>query len=344
MNERFRSTLLKIFSKPRIIKTGISVFITAWLCKLLGWPVIFAVIAAIVSVEPTVNQSIQKGKVRLPAAAVGAFFAMLLNFVLGPIPLTYSLSAVLTIYVCHLLRWHEALVVATLTAVNMIEVVDGHWLLDFFVRLGTTSIGIVVSTCINFLIFPPRFSDEIVTKSTDLHVRTKELLNDVIHYLLYQQGQVCILESVLSQNFAQMKELKELIHFQKEENRHRLHKKDKFEILEKYEYKLRGYKMINYQLADMVMLPSRFMNEDQNRLILRRFERIRARLLQAYELNHASGKYIDQCISELTSILHMEWEIPSKEDDRHPALVSVVYDLLAICFIIRNTVVKHGSI
>lgn len=145
----------------RIIKTAAAVFVTALLCEWMGWPVIFAVIAAIVTIEPTVNGSISKGLIRLPSAAIGAFFAMLFDYLMGQQPATYALSALATIYVIQLLRWNDSLLVATLTSVNMITMTDADFMTNFLVRLGTTSTGIIVSALINYTIFPPNYMAQI---------------------------------------------------------------------------------------------------------------------------------------------------------------------------------------
>lgn len=111
----------------RLFKTAVAVFITAQICYFLNWPMIFAVITAIVTIEPTVDDSIRKGLIRFPAAAIGAAFAMIFDAWLGPQPLTFMLSALSTIYVCNLFRWNQAIIVSTLTAVNMIYVSEGHF-------------------------------------------------------------------------------------------------------------------------------------------------------------------------------------------------------------------------
>lgn len=147
----------------RLIKTTVAVFITAQICYLLNWPMIFAVIAAIVTIEPTVDASIRKGLIRFPAAATGAAFAMIFDAWLGPQPLTFTLSALSTIYVCNLFRWNHAIVVSTLTAVNMIYVSEGNFLMEFFIRLGTTMTGIVVSAVVNYFFFRPDYLPELKT-------------------------------------------------------------------------------------------------------------------------------------------------------------------------------------
>lgn len=141
----------------RIVKTAVAVFLTAFICQLIGWPPVFAVITAIVTLEPTAADSVKKGIVRFPASAIGSFYAVLFIALFGNSPITYTLAATLTIITCFSLRLHAGLLVATITAVAMIEVVHDNYLMSFFIRLGTTSIGIIVSTLVNMFIFPPNY-------------------------------------------------------------------------------------------------------------------------------------------------------------------------------------------
>ncbi|GAF66021.1 hypothetical protein BTS2_2921 [Bacillus sp. TS-2] len=164
------------FIGKRLLKTGLAVFITAWICQILDLPVIFAVIAAIVTIEPTVYASITKGIIRLPAAAIGAAIAMSFDFLLGQTPLTFALSAFFTILICHRLGWHDAIIVSTLTAVAMIPMTDDQFFLSFLTRVATTSIGITVSTLVNLIIWSPNFIKEIRKRKKDLTSDIKELI------------------------------------------------------------------------------------------------------------------------------------------------------------------------
>src|SRR5690625_108499 len=165
------------FPGNRIVKTAVAVFLTALLCELIGWPPVFAVITAIVTLEPTVSDSIKKGIIRFPASAIGSFYAVLFIAFFGNSPVTYTLAAALTIITCYQLKLHDGLLVATITAVAMIEVVYDHYLMSFLIRLGTTTIGIVVSTLVNLLIFPPNFMKEI-------NENIRNTYNDIGHALL----------------------------------------------------------------------------------------------------------------------------------------------------------------
>lgn len=145
----------------RTVKTGLSVFITAWICMLLDWPPVFAVITAIVTLDPTVADSIRKGLIRFPASAIGSAYAVLFISWLGNSPLTYTLAAVFTIGTCFRLKLHAGLLVATVTAVAMVEVIDQNFFIAFLIRLGTTTTGFAISTLINMFIFLPDYTQKI---------------------------------------------------------------------------------------------------------------------------------------------------------------------------------------
>src|SRR5699024_2194219 len=49
----------------------------------------------------------------------------------------------------------------TITSVAMIEVIHDQFMMAFFIRLGTTSIGLIVSILVNMFIFPPNYQKVI---------------------------------------------------------------------------------------------------------------------------------------------------------------------------------------
>ncbi|ARK31167.1 FUSC family protein [Halalkalibacter krulwichiae] len=156
----------------RVIKTGLAVFITVIICRIIDLPPTFAVITAIVTTEPTAADSLKKGMIRLPAAALGASFAIAVEFIFGQNAITYALVAMLTIIVCSKLKLDKGTLVATLTAVAMIPGTTDHAIFDFSTRISGTSIGILVSTFVNFFILPPKFGPILVKKVDELFIET----------------------------------------------------------------------------------------------------------------------------------------------------------------------------
>ncbi|RBW69129.1 FUSC family protein [Bacillus taeanensis] len=175
------------FFGGRVMKTGIASSLTAWICLSLDLPVMFAVITAIVTTEPTAADSIRKGLIRFPAAAIGAALAMGFSFLFDNTPITYGLAAMFTILICHRLHLDAGILVATLTAVAMIPGTTDHYFEAFALRLGTTSIGIVVSTLVNFFIMPPKFSSMLTNKVDVLYEEAGQLLKAVCDQIVTEE-------------------------------------------------------------------------------------------------------------------------------------------------------------
>ncbi|SDJ04452.1 FUSC family protein [Salimicrobium halophilum] len=164
----------------RTIKTGISVFLTALICSFFNLPVIFAVITAVVTIEHTAVASIRKAAVRFPASALGALIAVSMYSLFGKGALTFGLAAMLTIGLCHKLKLDDGIVVATITAIAMIPDFQGNEIVSFVTRLGTTSIGIVVSTLVNFFLLPPNYTPMILQNLHTMNHTASQLLRRIM--------------------------------------------------------------------------------------------------------------------------------------------------------------------
>ena len=175
------------FFGGRVFKTGVAVFVTAWISQLLSLPALFAVITAIVTLEPTASDSLKKGIIRFPASAIGAAISISLTALIGEAPLSYALAAMFTILLCYNLKLEAGILVATLTAVAMIPVTSDHYLIAFFTRLGTTSIGIIVSTLVNFIILPPKFSPLIYKKNETIFCLTANIVEITGREIFFNQ-------------------------------------------------------------------------------------------------------------------------------------------------------------
>ncbi|GEM01734.1 Uncharacterized membrane protein YgaE, UPF0421/DUF939 family [Halolactibacillus halophilus] len=159
---------LKSLMGRRMLKTGLAVFVTAYVCQWLDIPAVFAVMTAIVTIEPTVQDSLKKGLIRFPASAIGSFYAATFFHFFQISPFSYAFATLFTIVTCYKLKLFDGLLVATLTSVAMVYVIEGSPVDAFFVRLLTTTIGLSVSTLVNFIVFPPNYLKQINTKMDEV--------------------------------------------------------------------------------------------------------------------------------------------------------------------------------
>ncbi|ENH98375.1 hypothetical protein J416_00269 [Gracilibacillus halophilus YIM-C55.5] len=242
----------------RVIKTALAVFLTSLICHWLDWPAVFAVITAIVTIEPTVGQSIKKGFIRLPASAIGSGYAVLFIFLFGNSPLTYTLSALFTIITCFRLRLHAGLLVATLTSVAMIEVIHANLFISFFIRLGTTTIGLFVSTVVNMFILPPNYTEKIQTYLDDVLTKTGEELEMIMKQLIIESKRH-LNDQEIRDRFADLKteldQTDRLLSFQEDEAKyHRLDTETKRTFITE-KHQLTKLRLIHYHMGNLINTP-----------------------------------------------------------------------------------------
>ncbi|RKQ35508.1 FUSC family protein [Oceanobacillus halophilus] len=243
------------FIGSRIVKTGVSVFFTALICNLIGWPPVFAVITAIVTVEPTVSDSIKKGIIRFPASAIGSAYAVLFISLFGNSAITYTLAAVLTITTCYKLNLHAGLLVATLTAVAMIEVIHSNFLVSFFIRLGTTTIGLGVSTIVNMFILPPDYRKDIRKHVQHIANQTSTVLEILFRNILEKQEFAAGEKEMLRNLKNEILKTETLSRFQRDEAKyHPLAKSEKTKFLHIQE-QLNCLRLIHDHIDNLVYTP-----------------------------------------------------------------------------------------
>lgn len=335
---------LSLFIGKRTIKTALSVFITAVLCNLLNWPAIFAVLSALVSIEPTVNASVVKAKVRLPAAVVGAAFAMLFVWLLGHTPLAYALSVLFTIAVCHRLHWEDAIVVAALTSVNMLVLTEDHFLTNFFIRVGTTSLGIVVSIIVNYFVFPPDFTGSIKESLPKLKDSCRNVMLKALNWHLNGAGNEEKLKSDLARLIKRMDKTERLVHYQFQEFRYHRFKIKDYREIHFYQKELMLWHQILFHIGSIVHL-EQYSKESLSSENKERLWRAAERLDQYFEsLEHSGGRVYDpqQTMKELKQMMFAEENATDKV-----RLISIrsalVYEMVSVYSLLKQTMAQQNK-
>lgn len=327
---------LSFFIGKRTIKTALSVFITSFVCQWLHWPVIFAVLAALVSIEPTVNASIRKAKVRLPAAVVGAAFAMLFVWLFGQTPLAYSLSVLFTIAVCHRLRWEDAIVVAALTSLNMLVLTEDHFLKNFFIRVGTTSLGIVVSVVVNYLVFPPHFAGLIQQCQPKLLELSQNMMKNIMKWHLDGIGNEEKLKEDYTQLLKRVDKAEYLVQYQFEEFHYHRFKLKEYREMHILQKQLEYLRQILLHVGALVHMENRRqeLTEDEKVLLWGACSEI-----EQYFNHSLQGKNFDHHQLNKKMIQIKSLMLDKNDVESHPLLdfrSTLAYELLAIYNVVQK--------
>ncbi|WP_299741381.1 aromatic acid exporter family protein [uncultured Rossellomorea sp.] len=291
------------FAGGRIAKTGIAVFLTALVCEFLNWPATFAVITAIVTIEPTAANSIKKAFIRFPASAIGALFAVIIASTFGDRPITYALVALLTIITCHKLHLGAGILVATLTGIAMIPTIHDHYVATFFIRLGTTTIGLIVSTLVNLWILPPKYSKTITTKIHNLYFKTGNLLEKRGSEVLQNHSLHRDTKLIFNDILRDIESTDTLCEYQKEE--WKLHRSSREELRYfHYEYKkLNLLRQILFHIGNLIYLPVQYsFSEEEKDRILHATQSLKS------IMHHPSFHIPEQHFTLMKDLLEEFWE------------------------------------
>lgn len=329
---------MKLFELPgtRIIKTGVAIFLTALICDLLGWTPVFAVITAIVTLEPTVSDSIKKGLVRFPASAIGAAYAVFFIAIFGNSPITYTLAAIFTIATSYRLNLHAGLLVATITAVAMIEVVHDNYLISFLTRLGATSVGIIVSTVVNMFVLPPNYVREIGTNIKGLYKELGLGIKTTLNFSEAKDHQQ-ITKKTLSKLEQKILKTEQLIRFQKDEAKfHPLsgNRKENFILATKQinQIKLMHYHLTNLNYIDLDQVS---LSLDEKYTIEEAIEALANTMIKGIKSDLTSHEF---ALKQLMQAFWVSQNITSdkKIEDNLPEELVLLYELLSLIQLTSN--------
>lgn len=175
---------------PRIWKTGLAVVLSAWLGQILAPDWIFAaVVAAIISVQPTIGVSIEKGIDRILGTLVGAVVGLFFYLLVGEHLVTLGLAIIITIMICIHFQWQNAIVLACLMVVLIMLGGAGD---DFVRYMGNrillTLLGVLTGFLINVGIFPPRPQDLIIEELVEVGENVEILFNNAVFLFVSKQS------------------------------------------------------------------------------------------------------------------------------------------------------------
>lgn len=325
------------FRGHRIVKTAIAVLLTALICEWIGWPSVFAVITAIVTLEPTVSDSIKKGIVRFPASAIGSFYAVLFMYLFGNSPLTYTLAATLTIISCYKLKLYDGLLVATITAVAMIEVIYDDYLLSFFIRLGTTTIGLAVSTLVNLFIFPPDFMTEIERNLQNAYKHIGHTLFSM------SKGNQSSVEKQMGKLNVSISKTEELIRYEISDAKYLKLEETKLHSLEQAEKRLEQLRFIQYHLTNLqpIHLDETNFSSENKQTIYDALEGL---------ANFITGNSKDMPFhhgEKLQAIMDMYWTNAFHHEAAKrtglPQELVFLYELISIFYLVEHLTMEHEA-
>lgn len=146
----------------RIFKTGIAIVVALFVAELLQLPnAVFAGIAAIFAIQPTLYRSYLTIVEQIQGNLIGAITAITFVLIFGHQIVTVGLAAVIIILIMLKLGLEKSISLALVTMIAIMEIKGDAFLSFAFLRLVTLVIGVLSAFIVNLLFMPPKYETKL---------------------------------------------------------------------------------------------------------------------------------------------------------------------------------------
>ena len=163
----------------RIVKTGVAIVFALFLADLLQLPSpVFAGIAAIFAIQPSIYRSYLTIIEQIQGNFIGAGIAVIFALVFGHHYVAVGLAAVLTIALMLKLNLQKSISLALVTIIAIMEVQGDGFLMFALIRFLTIVVGVLAAFFVNLLFMPPKYETKLfqsIHSSTDDLIRWTRL-------------------------------------------------------------------------------------------------------------------------------------------------------------------------
>lgn len=143
----------------RVIKTGIAVAITMFLCKSLGLdPAFFGAVSAVINMQPSIFLTLRAAQDQILVHILGVAAGFFFGYFLGVNPLSAGLIVMLLIPIYIRLKLHSGITMGIVAALFVLSSSTDEFLTHALARTGVIFIGLASAMLVNVLLWPPRYT------------------------------------------------------------------------------------------------------------------------------------------------------------------------------------------
>lgn len=168
----------------RIFKTGLAIMLALYIARILGLEQpVFAAVAAVFAIQPSINRSFQVILEQLQANIIGATLAIIFVLAFGNEPYVVGIVAIITIAIILKMKLEaNVITLAVVTIIIIMESPSDQFIVFASFRFLLTLIGIFSAFLVNLFFLPPRYETKLYQQITE---HTEQTLQWIM--LLVQQ-------------------------------------------------------------------------------------------------------------------------------------------------------------
>ncbi len=153
----------------RIFKTGIAIILALFLADVLQLPSpVFAGIAAIFAVQPTIYRSFLSVIEQLQGNVIGAIIAFVFVLALGNNFVIIGLAAILVITVNLKLKLENTISLSLVTLIAIMVAPEDNFIQFALLRFTSVVVGVLAAFIVNLVFLPPKYETKLYQKNAAL--------------------------------------------------------------------------------------------------------------------------------------------------------------------------------
>ena len=198
----------------RVLKTGVAITFALLLAELLNLPSpVFAGIAAIFAIQPSIYRSYLTILEQIQGNLIGATVAVIFSLLFGHHLVAIGIAAIIVIGLMIKFNLEKSLTLALVTVVAIMEIQGDDFLAFALLRFGTVMVGVFAAFIVNLVFIPPRYE-------VKLFKNINALQDDIIRWTrlaVRQASEYTSTKMALKKLMSRMNEVDNLYDFYKEE-------------------------------------------------------------------------------------------------------------------------------
>ena len=153
----------------RILKTGIAIILSLFVAQVLQLPSpVFAGIAAIFAVQPTIYRSYLTVVEQVQGNLIGAILAVIFVLTLGNNLFIIGFAAILVILLNLKLKLENTISLSLVTLIAIMETPGDEFIQFAILRFSSIIIGVLAAFIVNLVFLPPKYEKKLYQRNANL--------------------------------------------------------------------------------------------------------------------------------------------------------------------------------
>ncbi|WNS76642.1 aromatic acid exporter family protein [Bacillus sp. DTU_2020_1000418_1_SI_GHA_SEK_038] len=167
----------------RILKTGIAIILSLFLSQVFQLPSpVFAAIAAIFAIQPTIYRSFLSIIEQVQGNAIGALTAVVFVLLFGNDMFIIGLAAIVVITINLKLKIENTIGLALVTMIVIMETPSDEFIQFSLIRFSTVMLGVFSAFIVNLVFLPPKYEKKLYYGISDITEETTKWIRLTIRH------------------------------------------------------------------------------------------------------------------------------------------------------------------